>query len=71
MPDAKLLTIGDISQITDHSISQVKHAVARDKIAPRQRAGIIRLWSAEDLPAIRRALLRSAEGRNCSPTSAA
>lgn len=71
MPDTKFLTIGDISQITDHSISQVKHAVGRDRIEPRQRAGIIRLWSTDDLPAIRAALRRSAEARNCPLPAAA
>ena len=58
-----LLTIGDIARLCRVRLHQAKYAIQEYRIEPRQRAGIIRLWSVEDLPHIQSALNRIAERR--------
>ena len=53
-----LLTIRDVARACGVRVHQAKYAVAEYGIEPRQRAGIIRLWSEQDLPHIRSALAR-------------
>lgn len=67
----ELLTVGDIARRLNTSVHRVSYAIETYRIAPVMRAGIIRLFSLEQLPAIESALRRTAEagGRMPTPTS--
>lgn len=62
-PTETLLTIGDIARECGVQQHIVKYAIASYSIEPRQRAGIIRLWSRDQLDEIKSALKRTAERR--------
>ena len=56
-----LLTLGDLrAQILEEfpgtSLSQIKYAVQSRSIRHRQRAGMLRLWAADDVDRLREAL---------------
>ena len=53
-----LLTVGDLAREFGVPIHKLKYAIEVYRIEPRQRAGILRLWSRDDLPAVRSALSR-------------
>lgn len=58
-----LLTLRDVAGRLGVRLHTAKYAVAEYEIAPRQRAGIIRLWSVDDLPTIEAAIRRVAGRR--------
>jgi hypothetical protein len=58
--DPKVFTLGQLAEhfgVTNH---RIKYAVERYKISPVTRVGILRVWSAEQLDAIKGALDRTA-----------
>jgi hypothetical protein len=57
---APLLTVGDIARETRQPLHKVRYALDSYRIEPVQRAGIIRLYSTDDLPRITSALARIA-----------
>ena len=59
MPE-NLLTLRDVAGRLGVRLHVAKHAIAEYGIVPRQRAGIIRLWSVDDLPTIAAAVRRVA-----------
>jgi hypothetical protein len=59
-PNQRLLTIRDIARECGVKTHRAKYAVDQYEIEPRQRAGIIRLWSTDQLPLIQSALNRIA-----------
>ena len=52
MNDAKLLTITDLSRELRVKRHVLKYALEESDIQPIQRAGIVRLWSREQIPLI-------------------
>ncbi|MDB5322192.1 MAG: hypothetical protein JWN40_3823 [Phycisphaerales bacterium] len=58
-----LLTVGAIARETGQPLHRVRYALETYRIEPVQRAGILRLFSREDLPRIKSALMRIAERR--------
>ena len=60
---ADLLTLRDIARECGVRFHQVKYAISEYGIEPRQRAGIIRLYSRDDIPTVKAALERIAERR--------
>ena len=54
---AALLTIRDLARECGTRVHRVRYAVAEHNIEPRQRAGIVRLWSRDQIPAVRAALV--------------
>ena len=63
METPNLLTLADVARLLNERLNRVKYAVDEYRIEPRQRAGIIRLWHPDDVPAIRAALTRIANRR--------
>lgn len=61
--DPPLLTLGDIARRLNASSHRVKYAIEQYHIAPRMRAGIIRLWLEEDIARVASALARIASNR--------
>lgn len=59
----QLLTLGDLARETGIPPHRVKYALAAFDIRPVQRAGILRLFSPEQLPHIKSCLGRIAGGR--------
>lgn len=51
-----LLTITEVARLIGVAVYRVKYALDVHNIEPRQRAGVIRLWSVDDVPAIREAV---------------
>jgi hypothetical protein len=60
---ADLLTLGDISRAFGVRQHVAAYAIREYDIAPRQRAGIIRLWGRDQLSEIKSAILRVAARR--------
>jgi hypothetical protein len=58
----ELLTIGDIARETNEAAHRVKYAIDRNRIEEVQRAGIIRLFSRDQLELIRSVMRRTAQG---------
>jgi hypothetical protein len=56
-----LLTISDLRRITGEPVHVLNHAIDRHGPEPAGRVGITRLWSSEQLAAIRDALRKTAE----------
>lgn len=63
LQDRRLFTIGEIARQLDERVHRVKYAVDSYRIAPAGRVGILRVWSADALPLIKRALERIAANR--------
>lgn len=59
----RLYTTGDIVRQTGASVAQVNYAIGRYRIAPAQRAGIIRLYDEHAVEAIRSAIQRVGRDR--------
>jgi DNA-binding transcriptional MerR regulator len=59
----KLLTIREIARILGVPTSKLRYAIDAYNVEPKQRAGIIRLWSHDQLGAMKSALLRVAGRR--------
>lgn len=59
MSDQQLLTTGDLVRLTGERLHRLRYALDSARIEPRQRAGIVRLFSADQLPAIFSALGRT------------
>jgi hypothetical protein len=53
-----LLTLRDIANTSGVRIHVAKYAISEYDITPVQRAGIVRLWSREQLPTIQAAIKR-------------
>lgn len=53
---SEVLTLGQIAVRLETSTHKVKYAVERYRIRPIGRVGILRVWSAASLPAVRNAL---------------
>jgi hypothetical protein len=53
-----LLTLRELRQkhFPNHALHQLVYALARGEIAPRRRAGMVRLFGEDQVPEIRRAL---------------
>lgn len=60
---ADCLTVGQIAERLGVTSNRVSYAVAQYRIKPAGRVGILRVWSADDLPRIKSALARIAENR--------
>lgn len=58
-----LLTVGEIAKEIGEPLYRVKYAIDAYRIEPIQRAGIIRLFSREDIPRIKSAITRTASRR--------
>ena len=63
MKNQKLLTLGDLVHITGQAEHRVKYAINAYGIEPTQRAGVLRLWTQDDVPLVRAALDRIAANR--------
>jgi predicted transcriptional regulator len=61
--ETDLLTVGAIARETGQPLHRVRYALETYRIEPVQRAGILRLFSRDDLPRIKSALARIAERR--------
>ncbi|GMU24677.1 MAG: hypothetical protein AMXMBFR13_47500 [Phycisphaerae bacterium] len=59
----ELLTIGRIAEHLEAPLHVVRYALQRYPVPPRGRAGVTRVWSIEDLEAIRWAVDRVARNR--------
>lgn len=59
----ELLTVGAIARATGQPLHKVRYAIDAYRIEPIQRAGILRLYSPDDLPRIRSAMIRISERR--------
>ena len=57
-PVVPLLTVGAIARETGQPVHRVRYALETYHIDPVQRAGILRLFSRDDLPRIQSALDR-------------
>ena len=67
MESTDLLTIGDIQrELPSYRRHQINYALEAYDIEPVQRAGIVRLWTPEQLDAIRAALVRTTGRREVS-----
>ena len=64
LPD--LLTLTDVARACGVRKHRAKYAVDEYDIAPRQRAGVIRLWHRDQLPSIKSALARISGRREVS-----
>ena len=62
--DGELMTIGDVAKALGVPRHRVSHAIEVYGVEAHQRAGIIRLWRREDLPAIASAVRRCAGRRS-------
>ncbi len=58
-----LLTLGDLSRKTGIAPHRVKYALAAFNVQPVQRAGVVRLFSPDQLPHIKSCLQRIAGDR--------
>ena len=63
----QFMSLGQVATKLGETPSRIKYAIALYRIPERQRAGIIRLWTDEDLPTIRSALRRVAERSRVRP----
>ena len=61
MADEAYLTIPEIARQIGEPVHRVTYAIMRYDIRPAMRAGIIRLFSMEQLPTIEAALRRTGE----------
>jgi hypothetical protein len=59
MNSESLMTITEVSRECGVAPHVAKYAIAANGIEPRMRAGVIRLWSREDLPTIKAAINRT------------
>jgi predicted transcriptional regulator len=64
--NTSLLTVGAIARETGQPLHRVRYALESYRIEPLQRAGILRLFSREDLPRIKSALDRIANRQGAS-----
>ena len=55
-----LFTLGQLAERLDVPTHRLKYAIETNRIKPRFRVGITRVWVEEDLPGIRSALARVA-----------
>lgn len=62
-PDPPLLTVGAIARRTGQPLHRVRYAIDAYRIEPVQRAGILRLFSSDDLARIQSAMKRIADRR--------
>lgn len=62
-----LLTIRDVARECDARVHRVRYVVDELGITARRRVGMVRLWTRDQLPEIRAALARTAEGRGLIP----
>lgn len=65
-----LLTLGDLARACGVRLHAMKYALATYDVRPAQRAGIVRLFSAAQLPHIQSVLRRIAQRRGGDPTRA-
>ena len=59
----ELLTLGQIARELNYPLHRLKYAIDAYRVEPTQRAGIIRLFSRQDLPRIKSILNRIASRR--------
>lgn len=65
-PVTDLMTLREIARECGVRTHVAKYAIAEYRIEPRQRAGIIRLFSADQLPAIQAAIRRTTGHREAT-----
>lgn len=59
--DSNLMTLGDVArQFPGVPLHRIKYVIDSHRIAPRRRAGILRMWHPDDVAVIREALQRIA-----------
>lgn len=63
IPVTPLLTVGAIARELRQPLHRIKYCLDAYSIEPIQRAGVLRLFSRDDLPRIKSALIRIAERR--------
>jgi hypothetical protein len=62
-PHEPLLTVGALARELGEPLHRVKYCIDAYGIEPTQRAGVLRLFSRDDLPRIKSALVRIAQRR--------
>ena len=62
-PHQRLLTVGAIARELGQPLHRIKYCIDAYAIEPIQRAGVLRLFSRDDLPRIKSALTRIAQRR--------
>jgi hypothetical protein len=58
-----LLTVGALARELGEPLHRIKYCIDAYRIEPTQRAGVLRLFSRDDLPRIKSALARTAGRR--------
>lgn len=62
MQQPRFVSIRDIADRLDEPFYRVRYAVAKHKIEPVQRVGIVRLFSEDQIPAVKAALAATSRG---------
>lgn len=58
-----LFTLGQLAERLGVPVHRLKYAIDQHRILPAMRVGILRVWSENEIPRMRRALARVAENR--------
>lgn len=62
----QLFTLGQLAERLGVPVHRLKYAIDQHCIHPVMRVGILRVWSEDEIPLMRRALARIAENRRRS-----